>query len=31
MSDEEARLVIGRVREVIDFDTMRTHPVLMLD
>lgn len=31
LTDEEVKLVIGSVREVIDFDTMRTYPVLLLD
>lgn len=31
LSDDEVKLVLGSVHEVIDFDTLRTHPVLLLD
>ena len=31
LTDEEVKLVIGSLRRVIDFDTLRTHPVLLLD
>jgi hypothetical protein len=31
LSDDEVKLVLGSVRRVIDSDTLRTHPVLLLD
>lgn len=31
LTDEEVKLVLGSVHEVTDSETMRTHPVLLLD